>query len=48
MTEGIRRLLTLGAMHATVGSYSDEAGALYAAMGFTHYDVSERWDKTLA
>jgi GNAT superfamily N-acetyltransferase len=47
MTEGIRRLMTLGAVHATVGSYSDEAGALYAAMGFTQYDLSERWEKTL-
>lgn len=48
MTEGIRRLMLLGAVHATVGSYSDEAGALYAAMGFTQYDLSERWEKTLA
>lgn len=47
MTEGIRRLMTLGAAHATVGSYSDEAGALYAAMGFTQYDLSDRWEKTL-
>jgi GNAT superfamily N-acetyltransferase len=47
MTEGIRRLLTLGAVHASVGSYSDEAGALYAAMGFTQYDMSGRWEKTL-
>lgn len=45
MTEGIRRLMELGAVHATVGSYSDEAGALYAAMGFTQYDLSERWEK---
>jgi GNAT superfamily N-acetyltransferase len=47
MTEGIRRLMTLGAVHATVGSYSDEAGALYAAMGFTQYDMSERWEKAV-
>jgi mycothiol synthase len=47
MTEGIRRLMTLGAVHATVGSYSEEAGALYAAMGFTQYDLSERWETTL-
>lgn len=48
MTEGIRRLLTLGAVHATVGSYSDEASALYAAMGFTQYDLSERWERMLS
>jgi hypothetical protein len=26
-----------------VGSYSAEAGALYAAVGFTDYDLSEPW-----
>lgn len=48
MTESIRRLMELGAVHATVGSYSDEASALYAAMGFTQFDLSERWERTLA
>ena len=47
MTEGLRQLHALGAIHATVGSYSEEAGALYAALGFTQFDVSERWEKTL-
>ncbi len=47
MTEGLRRLHALGAVHATVGSYSEEAGALYATLGFTQFDVSERWEKTL-
>ena len=43
MTEGLRRLKHLGGTLATVGSYSAEAGALYAAMGFTDYDLLERW-----
>ena len=45
MSEGLRRLQRLGATLATVGSYSAEAGALYASMGFTEYDLSERWIK---
>jgi mycothiol synthase len=47
MTEGLRRLRRLGATQATVGSYSAQAGALYAAMGFTEYDLGERWVKEL-
>ena len=47
MTEGLRRLQRLGATQATVGSYSEHAGALYASMGFTEYDLSEQWNKTL-
>ena len=43
MTEGLRRLKRLGATLALVGSYSAEAGALYAAVGFTEYDLLERW-----
>jgi ribosomal protein S18 acetylase RimI-like enzyme len=43
MCEGLRRLQHLGATLATVGSYSDEAGALYASLGFTEYDLLERW-----
>jgi hypothetical protein len=43
MVEGLRRLQRLGATLATVGSYSAEAGALYAAVGFTEYDLLERW-----
>jgi mycothiol synthase len=46
MTEGLRRLQRLGATQATVGSYSAHAGALYASMGFTDYDLSERWIKS--
>jgi mycothiol synthase len=47
MTEGLRRLQRLGATQATVGSYSVHAGALYASLGFTAYDLSERWVKEL-
>jgi ribosomal protein S18 acetylase RimI-like enzyme len=43
MCEGLRRLKHLGATLATVGSYSNEAGALYASLGFTEYDLLERW-----
>jgi GNAT superfamily N-acetyltransferase len=43
MGEGLRRLKRLGATLAIVGSYSAEAGALYAAVGFTKYDLLERW-----
>ncbi|HXF60109.1 MAG TPA: GNAT family N-acetyltransferase [Caldilineaceae bacterium] len=45
MCEGLRRLQRLGATMATVGSYSEAAGALYAAVGFTEYDLLERWSK---
>jgi ribosomal protein S18 acetylase RimI-like enzyme len=44
MSEGLRRLKHLGATLATVGSYSAEAGALYASVGFTEYDLLERWE----
>ena len=38
------RALRLGATLASVGSYSAGAHALYAAMGFVDYDLSEPWD----
>ena len=47
MFEGLRRLKRLGATMAYVGSYSPEAGALYASVGFTDYDLSEPWVKEL-
>ena len=47
MTEGLRRLQRLGATQATVGSYSVHAGALYASLGFTEYELNERWIKAL-
>lgn len=45
MSEGLRRLKRLGGTKAFVGSYSSEAGALYAAMGFTAYELNEPWVK---
>lgn len=45
MTEGLRRLARLGAELVTVNSYSVPAGALYASLGFSEYDISEPWAK---
>jgi GNAT superfamily N-acetyltransferase len=45
MTEGLRRIKQIGATLATVNSYSVPAGALYASMGFTEYDLNEPWMK---
>jgi GNAT superfamily N-acetyltransferase len=45
MCEALRRLKRMGAQRAYVGSYSVEAGALYASVGFTDYDLLEGWDK---
>ena len=45
MAEGLRRVRDLGATLCTVGSYSEAAGALYASLGFTAYDLSEPWMK---
>jgi hypothetical protein len=45
MAEGLRRLQRLGATQAMVSSYSPEARALYSAVGFTEYDLSEPWIK---
>jgi GNAT superfamily N-acetyltransferase len=45
MCEGLRRLKRIGAMRAYVGSYSPEAGALYASVGFMDYDLLEVWEK---
>jgi len=46
MAEGLCRAARLGATLCTVGSYSDAAGALYASVGFTDYDLSQPWMKT--
>lgn len=46
MAEGLRRVRDLGATLCTVGSYSGEAGGLYASLGFVAYDLSEPWVKT--
>lgn len=45
MAEGLRRVRDLGATLCCVGSYSEAAGALYASLGFTEYDLSEPWVK---
>ncbi len=45
MAEGLRRVRDLGATLCTVGSYSESAGALYASLGFTEYDLCEPWIK---
>ncbi len=45
MAEGLRRVRHLGATLCAVGSYSVAAGALYASLGFTEYDLSEPWMK---
>ena len=45
MCEGLRRLQFYGATMAYVGSYSPEAHALYASVGFTEYDLLDRWDR---
>ena len=45
MAEGLRRLQRMGATRAYVSSYSVEAGALYASMGFTDYDLLVPWEK---
>jgi ribosomal protein S18 acetylase RimI-like enzyme len=47
MCEAMRRLKRLGAILAYVGSYSEEAHALYASVGFTEYNVLEPWAKEL-
>lgn len=45
LCEGLRRLKHLGAIAASVGSYSEPAGALYSSAGFTRYALSEAWEK---
>lgn len=45
MAEGLRRVRALGATLCTITSYSDAAGNLLAALGFTQYDLSMPWVK---
>ncbi len=45
MVEGLRRAARLGATLSVVSSYSEAAGALYASLGFTEYDLSLPWVK---
>jgi GNAT superfamily N-acetyltransferase len=42
---GLRRIMQMGATKAFVGSYSNEAGALYASVGFTQFDRSFPWKR---
>jgi mycothiol synthase len=46
MTESLRRAARLGATLATVSSYSAGAHALYTAVNFRDYELSEPWRKT--
>lgn len=46
MCEGLRRAKRLGALSATIGSYSTAAHALYQSVGFVEYTLSEPWVKT--
>jgi GNAT superfamily N-acetyltransferase len=43
MRFGLRRLVQMGATKAFVGSYSNEAGALYASAAFTQYNLCFPW-----
>jgi mycothiol synthase len=45
LQEGLRCTAALGATQAAVSSYSESAGALYASVGFTSYDVNQPWEK---
>jgi ribosomal protein S18 acetylase RimI-like enzyme len=47
MLAGLGRLAEMGATLATVGSYSEAAGGLYASAGFAEYDLSEPWTKEI-
>jgi GNAT superfamily N-acetyltransferase len=46
MLDGLQKLKKMGAVMAFVGSYSEAAGALYASVGFTEYDLSQGWSRT--
>jgi ribosomal protein S18 acetylase RimI-like enzyme len=48
LSDGLLKLQKYGATLATVGSYSEAAGALYDSAGFTEYDLSEPWLKELS
>lgn len=47
MTEGLRRLKRLGAVHATVAGYSEAAIALYRSVMAANATRFERWHKNL-
>lgn len=45
MAEGLRRLRSLGATLAFVGSSEEPAHRLYESMGFTAFEASEQWER---
>ena len=47
MTEGLRRLKSMGAIHATVAGYSEAARALYGSVMTTESGICERWQKNI-
>jgi ribosomal protein S18 acetylase RimI-like enzyme len=47
MLEALRRAARLGAVMASVGSYSEGAHALYHSVGFAEYELLEPWVKEL-
>ena len=48
LLDGLRRVQRLGARIGYVGSYSQAAGALYAAAGFVEFERCEPWSKVLS
>lgn len=45
LTEGLKRLKTMGAKLATVGGYSDEANGLYFSVFGREFDLLQPWEK---
>ncbi len=45
LTEGLKRLKTMGAKIATVGGYSDAANGLYFSVFGEEYDLLQPWEK---
>lgn len=45
LTEGLKRLKTMGAKLATVGGYSDAANGLYFSVFGKEYDLLQPWEK---
>jgi mycothiol synthase len=45
MLEGLRRLKALGVTLVYVGSFTPGAHALYESVGFTEYELSQRWER---
>ncbi|MCB0104133.1 MAG: GNAT family N-acetyltransferase, partial [Anaerolineales bacterium] len=45
LTEGLKRLKTMGAKIATVGGYSNEANGLYFSVFGKEFDQTQPWEK---